>query len=176
MVVLERNNEMIYTHDWDIMYVGTEKVPGYVSVATGLTLGIKESESKGVDSPTNVPTGLQLVKLVCNSKNIDTNADEQWATFLQKIEFNIPGKQKQPFEIVHPSLNIVGRNKFYFNDVQFPQPAEGAEWIVTFQLTEASDPKPQKTSTKPKATVKQQNKLPPPTPGLSPSTKYVPRG
>lgn len=138
------------TEDWDVLFLGGQRVPGVAYVDVKLGSGLDVQKPKGGKKATIRDEGAPPAELDITIK-LDPSKDEitKFQAFIPKLRPRSKSGAREPLEIGHPQAALWGINVVTVGDIDAPHPESGGFYMPRFRATEWA-PAPVVVKPKPK--------------------------
>lgn len=144
-------DDSLEAHAWDFCWLGENNLPGICSVEVDGGRDVDAQKSKGTNGPTIKDEGTEGAKVSISVKMWKAEQHEQWGITLAAIDPLRNNAVQTPFEIHHPATDERQIKYVYVTNVSASQPAPGGVRTVQIECRQwFPQPKPTKTSNKPK--------------------------
>jgi hypothetical protein len=137
-------------NDWDILYLGQYKLPGYVRVSEEITFNYEEGKSQGNDGAPLTYKG-RPNRIFSVSIRLVTEEDlNSWADLQVAFNNSTAGQQSSEFEINCPLAWLTDVKKVVITNISLPCPNSNDGMQITMKLKESFPATNTKTGTKKK--------------------------
>lgn len=138
------------SEEWQKMLVAGHPFPGIVEFGGSVEADLEVKKAKGSDKSTTKNNGYKLAEISVTLQIADEAAWNDLQSLLADIYPRGPGKKRNPVEIVHPAINVLGLTRFQVKRINVPQIGRGGREhgiaTISINLLEwAPAPKPVKS-------------------------------